>query len=99
MRYGPAIQPPNETVTEGLDGLRDRLREYHGMGCAFREAAGGHPPHGRSTKFQLRECKCMCAGATLPYRRAGSARGRVAHDQPFTRCSTPSSRTVTERRM
>src|SRR4029453_13521882 len=22
---------PDETVTEGLDGLRDRLREYHGM--------------------------------------------------------------------
>jgi fructose-bisphosphate aldolase class I len=26
---------PNETVTEGLDGLRDRLREYHGMGARF----------------------------------------------------------------
>src|SRR5215472_12313919 len=35
MRYGPAIQPPNETVTEGLDGLRDRLREYRGMGARF----------------------------------------------------------------
>src|SRR5215471_718598 len=35
MRYGPAIQPHNETVTEGLDGLRDRLREYRGMGARF----------------------------------------------------------------
>ena len=26
---------PNETVTEGLDGLRDRLREYHAMGARF----------------------------------------------------------------
>ena len=26
---------PHETITEGLDGLRDRLREYHGMGARF----------------------------------------------------------------
>jgi fructose-bisphosphate aldolase class I len=26
---------PNETVTEGLDGLRDRLSEYHTMGARF----------------------------------------------------------------
>ena len=26
---------PEETVTEGLDGLRDRLLEYHGMGARF----------------------------------------------------------------
>jgi fructose-bisphosphate aldolase class I len=26
---------PEETVTEGLDGLRDRLREYHQMGARF----------------------------------------------------------------
>src|SRR5205085_5738654 len=26
---------PGETVTEGLDGLRDRLSEYHGMGARF----------------------------------------------------------------
>jgi fructose-bisphosphate aldolase class I len=26
---------PDETITEGLDGLRDRLREYHGMGARF----------------------------------------------------------------
>ena len=26
---------PDETVTEGLDGLRDRLREYHGMSARF----------------------------------------------------------------
>src|ERR687887_1967014 len=26
---------PDETVTEGLDGLRDRLAEYHSMGARF----------------------------------------------------------------
>jgi fructose-bisphosphate aldolase, class I len=26
---------PRETVTEGLDGLRERLKEYHGMGARF----------------------------------------------------------------
>jgi fructose-bisphosphate aldolase class 1 len=26
---------PEERVTEGLDGLRDRLEEYHGMGARF----------------------------------------------------------------
>jgi fructose-bisphosphate aldolase class I len=26
---------PGETVTEGLDGLRERLREYHGLGARF----------------------------------------------------------------
>jgi fructose-bisphosphate aldolase, class I len=26
---------PEETVTEGLDGLRERLEEYHGMGARF----------------------------------------------------------------
>lgn len=26
---------PGEKVTEGLDGLRERLEEYHGLGCRF----------------------------------------------------------------
>ncbi|MGH7184076.1 MAG: class I fructose-bisphosphate aldolase, partial [Nitrospiraceae bacterium] len=26
---------PDETVTEGLDGLRDRLKEYYGLGARF----------------------------------------------------------------
>jgi fructose-bisphosphate aldolase class I len=26
---------PNETITEGLDGLRDRLKEYHALGARF----------------------------------------------------------------
>ena len=31
----PLAGCPDETVTEGLDGLRDRPREYHGMGARF----------------------------------------------------------------
>ena len=31
----PLAGSPDETVTEGLDGLRDRLAEYRGMGARF----------------------------------------------------------------
>jgi fructose-bisphosphate aldolase class I len=31
----PLAGSPEETVTEGLDGLRDRLAEYRGMGAGF----------------------------------------------------------------
>lgn len=31
----PLAHFPNETVTEGLDGLRERLKEYHGLGARF----------------------------------------------------------------
>jgi len=31
----PLAGSPGETITEGLDGLRDRLKEYHGMGARF----------------------------------------------------------------
>ena len=31
----PLAGAPEETVTEGLDGLRNRLLEYHGMGARF----------------------------------------------------------------
>jgi len=31
----PLAGHPDETVTEGLDGLRDRLREYAGLGARF----------------------------------------------------------------
>ena len=31
----PLPLSPGETVTEGLDGLRERLKDYHGMGARF----------------------------------------------------------------
>ena len=33
---------PGEVVTEGLDGLRDRLREYAQLGGSLRQVARGH---------------------------------------------------------
>jgi fructose-bisphosphate aldolase class I len=43
---------PGETITEGLDGLRERLIEYHQLGARFAkwraviDIAGGIPSHG-----------------------------------------------------
>jgi fructose-bisphosphate aldolase class I len=31
----PLAFSPGETITEGLDGLRERLQEYHGLGARF----------------------------------------------------------------
>ncbi|HEY9697327.1 MAG TPA: class I fructose-bisphosphate aldolase [Trichocoleus sp.] len=31
----PLAKSPNELITEGLDGLRDRIAEYYGMGARF----------------------------------------------------------------
>jgi len=31
---------PGETITEGLDGLRERLKEYHGLGARFAKWRG-----------------------------------------------------------
>src|SRR5712672_1318710 len=31
----PLAAFPNETITEGLDGLRERLKEYYGLGARF----------------------------------------------------------------
>jgi fructose-bisphosphate aldolase class I len=31
----PMAGSPNEKITQGLDGLRERLKEYHGMGARF----------------------------------------------------------------
>ena len=38
----PLSGAPDEKVTEGLDGLRDRLNEYPGTWCAFRQVARGY---------------------------------------------------------
>lgn len=66
----PLAGSPNETVTEGLDGLRDRVPRHR---CPLREVAGGHPSHGHSTEFRLHERKCARAGAVrFPLSRAGA---------------------------
>ena len=35
MGAKPLAGAPNETITEGLDGLRERLEEYYGLGARF----------------------------------------------------------------
>jgi fructose-bisphosphate aldolase class I len=47
----PLALAPNETITEGLDGLRERFVEYYGLGARFAkwravyEIAPGNPSH------------------------------------------------------
>jgi fructose-bisphosphate aldolase class I len=47
----PLAGAPNETITEGLDGLRERFQEYHKLGARFAkwrgvyEIAQGNPSH------------------------------------------------------
>jgi len=36
----PLAGSPDETITEGLDGLRDRLKEYYGLGARFAKWRG-----------------------------------------------------------
>ena len=45
----------NETLTEGLDGLRERLREYHGMGARFAKWRASSMSRTLSD-FRLRQC-------------------------------------------
>jgi fructose-bisphosphate aldolase, class I len=40
MGAKPLAGHPGETVTEGLDGLRERLAEYHGLGARFAKWRG-----------------------------------------------------------
>jgi len=47
----PLAGAPNDTITEGLDGLRERFQEYHKLGARFAkwrgvyEIAHGNPSH------------------------------------------------------
>ena len=47
----PLAGAPNETITEGLDGLRERFQEYHKLGARFAKWRGvyeigeGNPSH------------------------------------------------------
>jgi len=40
----PLAAFPNETITEGLDGLRERLLEYYGLGARFAKVRGSPRP-------------------------------------------------------
>ena len=84
---------PGETITEGLDGLRERLKDYYGLGARFAKwraviAISDGLPTCRGGSAE-RRCACPLCGA-LPGgrhradRRAGGADGRRS-GHPFDR--------------
>ena len=76
---------PGEKVTEGLDGLRDRLAEYSQLGARFAKwravivIGDGHSQPGvhRGQRAGLGSlCGVVPGSGSGPHRRAGSAHGR-----------------------
>ena len=79
---------PGEKITEGLDGLRDRLAEYSQMGARFAKwraviAVGdchSQPGLHRGQRAGVGSlCRVVPGSRTGPRRRAGSAHGRRAY--------------------
>ena len=88
----PLAGSPRETVTEGLDGLRDRLAEYHAMGARFAKwraviriaDALPTPACVSANAHALGAIRRALPGATPGAdRRAGSADGWGARDRPL----------------
>ncbi len=76
---------PGETITEGLDGLGGRLKEYYKLGARFAKVARRDRHRGRYSQLHRdpreRPCPRPLCGAVpgkpdRPDRRAGSAHGR-----------------------
>ena len=102
----PLAHADGETITEGLDGLRERLEEYHGLGARFAKwrATYSITDDAPERLLHLDERAraralrgALPGGGHRPDRRAGGADGRHAHDRaqlPRRRpaCSTRSSR-------
>ena len=102
----PLALAEGETVTEGLDGLRERLAEYHGLGARFAKWRATYSitddaPERllhldeRARARALR--RALPGGRDRPDRRAGGADGRHAHDRARATtsraaCSTRSTR-------
>ncbi|MCP4317114.1 MAG: fructose-bisphosphate aldolase class I [Hyphomicrobiales bacterium] len=69
----PLAAHPGETVTEGLDGLRERLSEYHGLGARFAKwrgviAISGDLPTGggvRANAHALARYAALCQEAGI----------------------------------
>ena len=85
---------PGEVITEGLDGLRERLAEISQAGRALRQMARGDRHRRRHPELQLHQRQCACAGALCRAcqeaqhradRRAGSADGRRPRHRPLLR--------------
>jgi fructose-bisphosphate aldolase class I len=100
----PLAGRPGETVTEGLDGLRERLEEYAGMGARFAKwravvtIADGLPTRAClvANAHALGRYAALCQEAGIvPISRARGGDGRrprhrALRRSPQTRC-TPSS--------
>ena len=76
---------PGEKITEGLDGLRDRLKEYYGLGARFAkwraviDIGAGHADlelHQRQRPRARPLCRALPGGRHRADRRAGGADGR-----------------------
>ena len=89
---------PGESVTEGLDGLRERLKEYHGLGARFAKwravitiGDDGRPSWNciHANAHALARYAALCQEADdRADRRAGSADGRArrqARHRPLLR--------------
>ena len=86
----PMALHPGEIVTEGLDGLRERLAEYHALGARFAKwravitIGDGIPtdalhPRQRARAGALR--RALPGGGARADRRARGADGRRQHDR------------------
>ena len=85
---------PGEVITEGLDGLRERLVEYRGLGAKFAKWRAVIDIGSRHPELQLHQRQCACARAlcrAVPGRRhradrrARSADGRRSRHRPLRR--------------
>ena len=86
----PLANAPGETVTEGLDGLRERLEEYRGLGARFAKwraviSIGDGIPSEYAiwvNAHALARYAALCAGGRArPDRGARGADGRRPHDR------------------
>ena len=57
----PLAGAPGENITEGLDGLRDRLKEYREMGARFAKWRAVIAVSDTLPSAHLREGECACA--------------------------------------
>ncbi len=96
----PMAGHPGEKITEGLDGLRDRLAEYAQMGARFAKwraviAVGDDYPQPGLHRGQRAGVGSLCGlvpgSRTGPRGRAGSAHGRLAYPGAVQRSDRGSS--------
>ena len=90
----PLARSPGETVTEGLDGLRDRLQKYHSIGARFAkwravthisDALPSRPCISANAHALARYCCTLSRTGPCSDRRAGSVDGRFPFDRVLRR--------------